>query len=597
MQNNNPSAISDKPHKNSLFGGKGAVLYLSILAFIAFAAYVLYANQDVLYTANDRSEFLIGTPFFDTLMSRPFGLMQYAGAWLTQLFYNPLLGAGVLVAIWTLIFLVGIKAFRLKSGGKALMLLPIACLLTSIVDLGYWVYLLPIRGYWFSQSLGYLSIMLLMLAANSTPRRWHPVWYVLAFCLYPVLGWFAMLFMLSLILSSKESWREIIGFVLLFASAALWHAILYPQMKLADVQMAGFPRMAIPSSESEYHSIPFYILGAATVLVACYKSVLSKYLSKWYVPAICSVAGIVFTYSFMFKDKNYIDEMRMVRSAEADKWKEVLDIYSDVQKPTLTMVMMKNIALMNDGGLLERSFKLGNEGHPINTPDSLQVSFLEIGAPVAYYNYGMHNEGFRLNFECAEQSGFSPIYLKMMIRNAFANGETNLVERYKTMLHGHPFYRDWQPAPVSRNVRELSKSYPDELSGIENSYSYITNSICFWNQGDSKVASEQALFYAMMRCDSRQFWEMLRQYLKLHIGEEFPLHAQEAFILFTDKAPEEKKLKLPVSKDIYDRYKKFWESLENHFKSGISKEEIKERMNTEFGDTYWYYNIFATKVI
>ncbi len=574
-----------------------ATLYVSILAFVSFAVYILYINQEVFYTAHQLSEFLIGTPFFDALMSRPFGLMQYAGAWLTQLFYSPFVGAGVLLAIWILTFLVGIKAFRLKSGGKALMLLPIACLLTSIVDLGYWVYLLPIRGYWFSQSVSYLIIMLLMWAARSTPRRWHLMWYVLAFCLYPILGWFALLFMLSLILSEKENWREIIGLVLLFSASVVWHALLYPQMKLEDVEMAGFPRLIIPTAESKHLSIPFYLLCAASLLNALYKSYLAKYLSNFIVPVVCAVAGIVFTFSFMYRDNNYIDEMRMIRSAEADNWKDVLDIYSDVKKPTLTMVMMKNIALMNEGGLLDRSFKLGNEGHPINNPDSLQVSFLEIGAPIAYYNYGMHNEGFRLNFECAEQTGFSPIYLKMMTRNAFANGETNLVERYKTMLHGHPYYRNWQPAPVTKNIQELSKSYPDELSGVENSYSYITNSICFWNHCDSKVASEQALFYAMMRCDSRQFWEMLRQYLKLHVGEEFPLHAQEAFIMFTDKSPEEKKLKIPVSQDVYNRYKRFWEDLENFVKSGINKNEIKKKMNAEYGDTYWYYNIFATKVI
>ena len=74
----------------------GAVLYVSLLAFILFAVYILYINQEVLYTAHDRSEYLYGAPFFHALMQKPFGLMQYVGAWLTQLFCHPLLGAGVL---------------------------------------------------------------------------------------------------------------------------------------------------------------------------------------------------------------------------------------------------------------------------------------------------------------------------------------------------------------------------------------------------------------------------------------------------------------------------------------------------------------------
>ena len=168
-----------------------AILFVSLLAFISFVVYILYINQEVFYTAHDRSEFLFGAPFFHTLMQKPFGLMQYVGAWLTQLFYHPALGAGVMMIIWALIFYVGTKAFRLQGSASALMLLPVACLLTSVVDLGYWVYISTIRGYWFSQSVGYLVMLLLLWAARQTPRKWHLAWYLLGFCIYPVFGWFA----------------------------------------------------------------------------------------------------------------------------------------------------------------------------------------------------------------------------------------------------------------------------------------------------------------------------------------------------------------------------------------------------------------------
>ena len=128
----------------------GAILYVSLLAFIVFAVYILYINQEVFYMAHDHSEFLYGAPFFHTLLSKPFGLMQYAGAWLTQLFCRPAVGTVVLAVIWALIFLTGARAFRLQAGASALMLLPVACLLTSVVDQGYWIYVSTIRGYWFS---------------------------------------------------------------------------------------------------------------------------------------------------------------------------------------------------------------------------------------------------------------------------------------------------------------------------------------------------------------------------------------------------------------------------------------------------------------
>ena len=567
------------------------VLYVSLLAFLLFVVYILYINQEVFYTAHDRSEFLFGAPFFHALMQKPFGLMQYVGAWLTQLFCYPAIGSGVLVAIWVLTFFVGTKAFRLQGSASALMLLPVACLLTSIVDLGYWVYVSTIRGYWFSQSVAYLVMLLFLWAARQTPRKWHLVWYLLASCLYPVLGWFALLFVLCLVLFEKPTWRELFGIVLLIFTASIWHTQFYSNLRFDDVVLAGLPRFITPSDNTPHLSNPFWVLGAVSLLIP----LCGKYLAKAFVPVLCAAAGIYFISSLMFHDQNYIDEMRMVRYAEDDNWKEVLHMAEENKKPTSTMIFLKNIALMNEGGLLDRSFKLGNSPTSIYNPDTLHVSLLDIASPLVYYNYGMMNEAIRLNFENAIQAGFSPFYLKMLSRCALACGDKELVERYTTQLHHHLFYDDWQPAPVTETVKTLKKSYSDELTGVENSDSYIVNGISLWYESDYKVASEQALLYAMLRCDSRRFWPSLRNFVKLHMNENFPVHAQEAYILFIDKTPEEKRMMIPVEQGIYERYKQFWESLESKAVPGMTVEQVGEEMRAEYGDTYWWYNIFGRK--
>ena len=576
--------------QNNVFS---AVLYVSLLAFMSFVVYILYINQEVLYTAHDRSEFIYGTPFFNTLMSKPFGLMQYVGAWLTQFFFKPALGSVIIVAIWLLIFFVGTKAFRLQGSASALMLLPVACLLTSIVDLGYWIYISTIRGYWFSQSVGYLVMLLLLWIARSTPRRWHLIWYVLGFFAYPVLGWFALVFVLCLVFADKTTWREYLGIILLIFTASIWHTQLYSNLKFDDVVFAGLPRFETPSDTSPHLSYPFWILGAVSLLIP----LCSKYLTKWFVPVLCSVVGICYTWTEMYYDQNYIDEMRMVRYAESDNWKDVLKLAEENKRPTSTMMFLKNVALMNEGGLLVRSFKLGNDAVNINNPDSLHVSLLDIASPLVYYNYGMINEAIRLNFENAIQAGFAPFYLKVLSRCALAVGDDKLLERYSTILHHRPFYDNWEPDPVSEKIKELQKCYPDELTGVENSDSYIVNSISLWYDSDSKVASEQALFYSMLRCDSRRFWTSLRNYVKVHMNEQFPLHAQEAYILYMDKAPEEKRMMIPVEQTVYDRYKQFWNTLESKAKPGMTIEKVGEEMREEYGDTYWWYNIFGRKPI
>jgi len=568
-------------------------LYGSLLAFILFGVYILYINQEVFYTAHDRSEFIFGAPFFHALLSKPFGLMQYVGAWLTQFFCRPGIGTAMLLAIWVLIFYVGTKAFRLQGSASALMLLPVACLLTSVVDQGYLIYISIIRGYWFSQSVGYLIMLLLLWAARCTPRKWHLVWYLIAVCLYPVLGWFALLFILCLAIIGKIIWREVVGIVLLIFAASIWHTQVYSNLKFDDVVLAGLPRFIMPMDKAEHLAIPFWLLGAVSVLIPFGKKLADTPFTSYLLPLASCIAGIVFTLSLMFQDQNYTNEMRMVRYAEDDNWQEVLRLAEESKKPTSTMVFLKNVALMNKGEQLDRSFKSGNISFPIYNPDSLHVTLLEIASPLVYYNYGMMNEAIRLSFENAIQRGFSPFYLKMLARCALAVGDKKLVERYTTILHHHPFYSNWQPSPATEKVKELQKCYPDEITGVENSDSYIVNSICFWYESDSKVASEQALFYAMLRCNSYCFWPSLRNYLKMHEGEEFPVHAQEAYIIFMDKAPEEKRMMIPVEEAIYHRYKQFSEVMAKLVKPGKTLGKVAEEMRGEWGDTYWYYYFFG----
>ena len=208
----------------------------------------------------------------------------------------------------------------------------------------------------------------------------------------------------------------------------------------------------------------------------------------------------------------------------------------------------------------------------------------------------MTNEAIRLNFENAIQAGFSPFYLKVLSRCALAKGDKELVERYTTQLHHHLFYDNWQPAPVTDKIKTLQKSFPDELTGVENSDSYLVNNISLWNDTVSKVATEQALLYSMLRCDSRRFWASLRNYVKTHMDENFPLHAQEAYIMYMDKAPEEKRMILPITQSVYDRYTQFWKTLESKVRPGVSLEDVGEEMRDEWGGTYWWYNVFGRKV-
>ena len=69
----------------------------------------------------------------------------------------------------------------------------------------------------------------------------------------------------------------------------------------------------------------------------------------------------------------------------------------------------------------------------------------------------------------------------------------------------------------------------------------------------------------------------------------------EAYILYMDKAPEEKRMMLPVERSVYERYKQFWATLKTYAIPGMTLKSVGEEMRKEYGDTYWWYNIFGRK--
>ena len=104
-------------------------------------------------------------------------------------------------------------------------------------------------------------------------------------------------------------------------TAAIWHTQLYSNLKFDDVVLAGFPRFVTANGSSPLLSLPFWMLAVVSLFIPLSK----RFLAKSLVPALCAIAGFIFTSSLMYCDHNYIDEMRMVRSAADDNWKDVLD--------------------------------------------------------------------------------------------------------------------------------------------------------------------------------------------------------------------------------------------------------------------------------
>ena len=119
------------------------------------------------------------------------GLLTYLGTFFTQFLAIPWLGVLMLCGWWYLLMWLTRRTFRIPHRWSVLMLIPIALILITIVDMGYWVYLLKLRGHFFVTTLGVTSVVALLWAFRSLPSRWglRSVFIVLT-CIagYPLLG-------------------------------------------------------------------------------------------------------------------------------------------------------------------------------------------------------------------------------------------------------------------------------------------------------------------------------------------------------------------------------------------------------------------------
>ena len=581
------------------------------LVFAAISGIVLLGfYQDLLYTIHLRTPFIEGSLFFDDLFNEPFGLMKWVGCWLSQLCYYPLLGAIVLILLWTLSYFLGLKASGLTTRWSALFLLPLSCLLLGVVGIGYWVYIIKEYGLFFSQSVAFLLMLSVLCVVKDyvLPRN-HSSFIVLliAILLYPVVGWFSFLFVLCVLPALiRTNGLKALIILLAILSPTIYKYILFDGTSNEMLWRAGFPLF---DDQAVFHirqSVPYILLAITTLVIFVFSAFGEKHNERSestskrgiYVYAVVTllVSAIAFlgVWQFMFKDYNYLAEMRMVKYSLDDNWQKVVEEAQQTSRPSRAMVVLKNIALMNTGELGDRSFQLSNDGRDIKNPDSLNVNSMQIAAPIIYYNYGKIVFATRWATEFAVTYGYSPFVLMNLCRSALAKGETKAAERYLTLLHSHLFYVDWQPKPVSPLIKELDSAFADVLdSDGNNAENYLIN--IFSNSSESGWATvrEIALFHSMLTGEPSLFWPCFIAFAQVEPDQVLPLHYQEAYCCFMERFPIEMPFKVKINDSTVQNYVSFRRQYQVLKDAGYDNETIGEALRGKWSGTYWWHTSFG----
>ena len=588
-----------------------SIVWAAGLVVIAFA--LLFFESDFLWKAQEMNLFQHTSLFFKQQMVVPGGMLTYLGTFLTQFFYYPWMGVLMLIALWLLLMWMIKRAFQLPRTWALLLFVPVVLLLLTFMDMGYWIYILKLRGHFFVGTLGALFVTAMLWAFRSLPGKYHlrAVLLVLTAIIgYPLAGIYGLA---ATLLMGILCWRlesksvsavySVLAILTVVAVPLLCYRYLYYEINQANIWWAKLPLYVIQEEYHQYY-IPYYLLALFYVILAVtYQAERNEETAKpmrWLLAQAALLAVLVIgTYKGWFKDENFHHELAMQRCIDRLDWEGVLSEASKQKdEPTRAIVMMKNLALGRLGRQGNEMYSYKNGSKQYNAPFPCRL--LIINGPMLYCQYGMTNFCIRYCTEMGVEYDWRAEYYKNLIRSTLLNGEWNAARKYINHLKETTFHRKWaekmealvgkpkqiaqnpELAPITHLMQYDNRLYADQ--------GYVERCIMIHlsalREKNDPYFQEQALLAAMWSANPQVFWYHFGRYVKLHPNQPIPVHYQEAAYLFGVLAKNPNVDKFPIDSSVKERFLRFDKILPQYDGKDIT--EVRKAVEPMFGDTYFY---------
>ena len=604
-------------------------IILWLVALLAVAVVLLFCESDQLWKIQERHLFLCSTLFLKEQLVVPGGMLTWIGMWFTQFLYYPWVGVLMLCAWWLLLMGMIKHTFRIANRWAILMLIPVALLLLTNMELGYWIYMLKLRGHFFISTIGTTAIVALLWGFRCVPDRYglRAIYAFLTAAIgYLLMGIYGLA---AALLMGIWSWKLsasrtgtviacVVSVLSVIAVPLFCYRYIYYQVNLANVYWAELPLFYIVENHPTYY-IPYYLLGLFFVILAItYKkgcqvvpirqqSKKGKdeknlyYLLCQVVIAILLVAGV---YTFWMKDENFHHELAMQHHISKCDWTGVLqEAVTQKDEPTRAIVMMRNLALSRLGRQGNEMFLYKNGSKAYAAPFGMRLML--VAGPLIYYEYGMLNYCNRLCMEMGVEFGFRVEDYQLLANCAILENDQPLARKYIEILKQTLFYRDWaekaetllgHPERIAKNP-ELEPithmlHYDNVLGGDEGyTEKFLMRQLARSKYTADPIFQEQTLLATLWTRDVNQFWSHFNDYIRLHPQEPMPRYYQEAAYLYGKLEGREGLDRMPFDTSVKESFENFASSMSTY--DGQDIEVAREALTPFYGDTYYlnYYTM------
>jgi len=575
---------------------------------------MLVYETDLLWKLQELNLFLPTYEFFDRQMIVSGGLLSYAGTFLTQFLYYPWLGMLILCCLWLFLMWLMKHTFSVPDRWVILMLIPILLILSTIVDMGYWVYMLKLRGHFFVTTLGVSSVVILLWCfRHLTNKYFIRSTFLLLVCVlgYPLFGIYSLATTVLMGLwtwklgDNKEKWINSVLTILCVAAVPLfYYRYVYYETNLQNIYWTALPLYSIVKEHHTFY-IPYYLLLLFFLIMVTVPNKIwerkEDHKFKWS-PIIKSIVIIILAigvYLTWYKDENFHHELKMQRCVEQADWKGVL-VEASLQQdePTRAIVMMRNIALARLGRQASDMYQYKNGAKMCNAPFNIRMMQIVAG-PLLYYQYGLLNYCNRLCMEMGVEFGWRPDYLKYMVRCAILDDEQQVALKYLSILRHTYFFANWadqmeslvgHPELIAQqaDMEPISHMmhYDNQLSNDNGLVEecIMRQLVQSRNTSDS-LFQEQALLASLWIKNPKAFWWHFGNYVLLHPQSTIPICYQEAAYLY-GKQEDRNLNNVPFDQQVIDRYNRFTQIAEKY--QDMDMNEVRKALEPIFGHTYYY---------
>ena len=581
---------------------------------IALIFYFLNKESDFLWKVQDLNLFLYTPLYFKQQMVVPGGMLTYLGTYFTQYFYHTWMGVLMLCGWWGLLMWIIKRTFNIPAKWASLMLYPIALLLITDVDLGYWVFYLKLRGHFFVATIGTtLAITLVWLYRLIPVRYYLRTLFILiaAIAFYPLLGFYALLAvaLMGIISWRLEDWKNgqkglatILAIVCILFVPMIYYRTVYYQTSFDNMWWTALPLFRTDREHVAYY-IPYYLLAAYFVVLSLtYRANRDGDVTKKLRFVLCQclqVALIIaLTWHFWYKDANFHRELAMLHCIEQQDWEGALsEAAQQEEEPTRAIVLMKNLSLFRLGRQGDEMYRYKTGSASFNAP--FQARLIQVVGRMLYYNYGKLNFCYRWCLEDGVEYGWRVEFYRYLIQCAIINGEKQVAQKYINILKQTKYYADWaQEQEDLMNNWETAKedkrfapiiqlmSYRDELASDN---AFVETFLLYqfaYSDGGTPLYQEQTLLSALQMKQIELFWPHFFNYANLHKGERMPRHYQEAAFLYGTLEHKVDISHMPFDKQVIQDYREFMELAQRC--KGMTEEQMKPIFYPRFGHTFYY---------